>query len=70
MSDKQQTAVDWLLDQLSEQHTPRQWDQIIQQARAMFEAQMTDAYAYGMGETSQWNSIDKMFNQYYKDTFK
>lgn len=75
VDNKQQTAVEWLIEQVNIDRYKRafdesEWKFTLKHALEMEKQQLEDAYAYGMGETSQWDSIDKMFNQYYKDTFK
>jgi hypothetical protein len=47
--------------------------EVIDKAEELLEVekeQMLDVYSYGMGETHQWDSIEKMFEQYFKETYE
>jgi 3-methyladenine DNA glycosylase AlkD len=59
------TAVEWLLEKLTETHTNDEWKKIIKQAKEMEKQQIIEAYKYG-------NQSDVYFKpeQYYNETFK
>jgi hypothetical protein len=42
MSNKKQTAVEWLLQQFDGEKTPRQWEDVFKKAKAMEKEQMID----------------------------
>ena len=76
-----QTAVEWFYNELIEHKIIKKekhftfvknfattYELLLEQAKQMEKRQMEDAYAYGMGETSQWDNINKMFDQYYNET--
>ena len=74
---KKETAVEWLFTQITLPENMnnirlggmKKLVELTQQALKMEWKQMVDSYAYGIGETSQWDDIDKMFDQYYKNEF-
>jgi hypothetical protein len=75
-----QTAVEWFFKCLFEEHgeftleqiktdNPKLWE-IYQQAKEMFEEQITDAFNNGFS-TTQWDKIkENKAKQYYYETFK
>lgn len=64
MAEKQQSAVDWLLDKLHYLHSTK-WDDITQQARLLFEEQIKNAWMDGGSTLSAKNAV-----KYYDNTFK
>jgi len=61
---KQQTAVEWLVDNIHYLHSTR-WEEIIEEAKEMEEKQITDAWEDGKDSFSTRNA-----KQYYNETFK
>ena len=57
-----ETAVEWLLEKLTETHTNDEWKAIIKQAKEMEKEQIIDAY-----ETSHISMMTA--EQYYNETF-
>jgi hypothetical protein len=68
----QQTAVEWLFDQIPLEWTiKRSAFDALQQAKAMEQQQIKDAVIYGLdedGHTGDWKI--KFVNDYYNKTFK
>jgi len=72
MSNKKQTAVDWLVDQL--ENNPiviKDWVDVLKRTKAMEKEQIVKAYREG--RTDEQSGIDKYFNrsseQYYNQTY-
>lgn len=67
---KKQTAVEWLFLMINNPNDNQEMaKKCFAKAKEMEKEQMQDAYAYGMSESSQWDNINKMFEQYYNETF-
>ena len=70
MSDKKQTAVNWLIDRLTEKYvsdiTPEEWFGIMGQAKQIEREQIEEAY--GDGLTAHPNDFTKT-NEYYDQTY-
>jgi hypothetical protein len=66
MSNKKQTAVEWLVSHLNKQEwfTFKQ-NEYIEQAKAMEKEQIIDAYYEG-----KENGFKEQFDQYYKETYE
>ena len=64
------TAVEWLVEQICGDHTS-EWQEQIEQAKAMEKEQIVDAY-YQIGKDHQDMifPIEKNAEQYYNQTFK
>ena len=66
-----QTAVEWLVEQICGDHTS-EWQEQIEQAKAMEKEQIIDAYLKDIGKVT----IDKALvhwdkaEEYYNETFK
>ena len=63
---KQQTAVEWLFEKITEQGTNPYWDMRFIQAKQMEKEQITDAYIMG-----SYDMAAKEFNpeKYYKEIY-
>lgn len=73
MSAKKQTAVEWLVQQIFGDHTS-QWQKEIDQADAMFEQQIIDAWDNGYANGYDLGKYDDEPNpddaeQYYAETY-
>ena len=66
MSNKKQTAVDWLVDNLHYLHSTK-WDDIVEKAKAMEKEQIKEAYSNGY--EAGWDSEDWVPENYYNETF-
>jgi predicted secreted protein len=66
-----QTAVEWLVQQLSKEWQLEDRDlHLIQQAKEMEKEQIIDAFNNGFS-TTQWDKIkENKAEQYYNETFK
>ena len=63
MENKQMTAVEWLLNEIADNYkTPRQWQEIAEQAKEMEREQIEKAYEKGAEES--WDA-----EQYYNETY-
>ena len=61
------TAVEWLLEKLTETHTNDEWKEIIRQAKEMEKDQICEAYAIGGSPLlGPW----EFGEEYYNNTFK
>ena len=69
MSNKQQTAIDWLIEQwpILESDLP---DWLIQQAKEMEKEQIAEAYWNGSDGIEDKSSILKIGIEYYNDTYQ
>jgi uncharacterized protein YycO len=68
---KQQTAVEWLVNEIAEKYNFRfatYYGQEIQQAKAMFQQQIIDAYKVDVDEYP--TQLSERAEQYYNQTFK
>ena len=64
----QQTAVDWIVDQMLSEGHKEMWKDMIQQAKQMEKEQMHKVASFWRGKE---NEIEKpIFQQYYNETFK
>ena len=65
-----QTAVEWLVEQICGDHTS-EWQEQIEQAKAMEKQQIIDAY-YQIGKDHQDMifPIEKNAEQYYTETYE
>ena len=84
MSEKQQTAVEWLMSKLQDINpTQIEWHEAIEQAKEMEKEQIKDSYKKGFAYRDTWNwelNVDwnedlkedneNEFEQYYNETFK
>ena len=67
----EQTAVEWLFEKLWE--TPKDkfnWYLIFGQAKQMGKEQIIDAYDAGLFDGSMDDVNDRIYKQYYNETFK
>ncbi len=64
---KQQTAVEWLIQQFSKHYAIWQLEDEIKQAKEMEEQQMLEFWNGGIDCTEEGG---KSFEQYYNETFK
>jgi hypothetical protein len=67
----EQTAVEWLFEKLWE--TPKDkfnWYLIFGQAKQMEKEQIIDAYDAGLFDGSMDDVNDRIYKQYYNETFK
>jgi len=71
-----QTAVEWVLEKLTETHTNDEWKKIIKQAKEMEKQQLIDTwddgfdfgYYYGKyNENSEINSGEEYYNNIFKN---
>jgi arginine deiminase len=71
MSNKQQTAVDWLIEQLYESITlqSKHIEEIKAKAKEMEKQQMIQ-FAKGWMWNIELSDIDKTLEQYYNETFE
>ena len=71
MSNKEQTAVDWLFKQLWDEPQDKfTWYAILRQAKAMHKEEIKDAYYNGGSyEDLTKNEILKIAEQFYNETF-
>jgi hypothetical protein len=69
-NNKQQTAVEWLIEHYTfADLTADSWQMIQQQAKEMEKDQINDAYFQGF-EDNVWDSLDDNFNlEYYNETY-
>jgi len=65
MSNKQQTAVDWLLSQFDGEKTPRQWEEVFKQAKGMHREEIEQAFIDGKMDSKGTPS-----DTYYKDKYE
>lgn len=70
MSNKQLTAVDWLLQQFDEEKTPRQWEEVYKQAKELEKQQIESAYNDGYCDEGFLGDSNKSAEQYYKETYE
>lgn len=85
MSNKKQTAVDWLLQQFDGEKTPRQWEEVFKQAKELEKQQIVNSFysgfhkGYNVGQDDAQShplaltiadNIHKDFEQYYKETYE
>ena len=54
------TAIDWLLEKLTETYTNDEWKEIIRQAKAMELEQMTEAWKVGYDLAINGGRIPKL----------
>ena len=70
MSDKKQTAVNWLIDRLTEKYvsdiTPEEWFGIMGQAKQIEREQIEEAYGDGLN-AHRTNFCNR--NEYYDQTY-
>ena len=73
MSDKKQTAVNWLIDRLTERYvsdiTPEEWFGIKWQAKQMEREQIEDAFAESRLTHPMAGFKHDTFNEYYDQTY-
>ena len=67
MNNKQQTAVEWLVDNLHYLHSTK-WDDIVEQAKAMEKEQRMEAWCSGYDSYDEDISGDSPL-EYYNKTF-
>ena len=60
MNKMEETAIDWLLEKLTETHTNDEWKEIIRQAKAMELEQMTEAWKVGYDLAINGGRIPKL----------
>ena len=61
----QQTAIDWIVDQMLSEGHKEMWKDMIQQAKQMEKKQMKKSWSDGFSFQSPY----KNFEQYYKETY-
>lgn len=63
----QQTAIDWIVDQMLSEGHKEMWKDMIQQAKQMEKEQMHKVASFWRGKE---NEIEKpIFEQYYNETY-
>ncbi len=66
---KKQTAVEWLLNEISDNHkTPRQWQEIVKQAKEMEREQIINAIILNQNGLLRRKTIVEA-QQYYNETY-
>lgn len=65
---KQQTAVEWLVEQVFGKHT-YVWNDVIEQAKQMEREQIINAHLLGLIHPLEMEAT-KQAEQYYKETYK
>ena len=70
-AEKQQTAVEWLVEQICGDHT-EQWQKEIEQAKAMEKQQIFESYCQGCFDITQDEDIfpRETAEDYYNETYK
>jgi hypothetical protein len=68
----EQTAVEWLVEQLAPSVSLQQKyiDELLEQAKEMEKEQIIDAYDAGLFDGSMDDVNDRIYKQYYNETFK
>ena len=70
-----QTAIEWLVNQMSKSHTSREWDKIIEQAKQIEKEQIMDASESmyikckggdGMPVLALKDLVENQYNKIYK----
>ena len=66
------TAIDWLLEKVTETHTNDEWKEIIRQAKAMEKNQIIESYCVGCLDITKDENIlpRETSEEYYNETFK
>ena len=66
------TAVEWLVEQLAPSVSLQQKyiDELLEQAKEMEKEQIIDAYDAGLFDGSMDDVNDRIYKQYYNETFK
>ena len=66
------TAVEWLLEKLTETHTNDEWKAIIKQAKDMEKEQIIESYCTGCLDITKDENIfpRETSEEYYNETFK
>jgi hypothetical protein len=77
MSNKNQTAVEWLFDKITQNQDIRwrgtQYEDLFEQAKAMEKEQIMDAFDNGLafGFDDAWHGVESIDStQYYKETYE
>ena len=67
-----ETAVEWLLEKLTETHTSGEWKAIIKQAKEMEKNQIIESYCVGCLDITKDENIfpRETSEEYYNETFK
>jgi len=66
-NEKEQTAVDWLLDRIEDVDlTEKLWENVKQQAKEMEKEQIEEAYKYAR---AHWSREDGNAERYYNETY-
>ena len=71
MSDKKQSSVDWLIEEINKQKAwadPSKLEPIIQEAKAKFKDQISRAYFMGLIDGGNHNPQDYFKNTYEDET--
>jgi hypothetical protein len=66
--EQKQTAVEWLVEQICGDHTS-EWQEQIDQAKAMEKEQIVEAYDAGLFDGTMDDVNDRMHKQYYNKTY-
>ena len=66
------TAIDWLLEKVTENHTNDEWKEIIRQAKAMEKNQIIESYCVGCLDITKDENIfpRETSEEYYNENFK
>ena len=66
------TAIDWLLEKITETHTNDEWKAIIKQAKEMEKQQIIESYCTGCLDITKDENIfpRETSEEYYNETFK
>jgi|688.fasta_scaffold1494760_1 hypothetical protein len=77
MSNKNQTAIEWLFDKITQNQDIRwrgtQYEDLFEQAKAMEKEQIMDAFDNGLafGFDDAWHGVESIDStQYYKETYE
>jgi len=67
-----QTAVEWVLEKLTETHTNDEWKKIIKQAKEIEKQQIIESYCIGCLDITKDENIfpRETSEDYYNETFK
>lgn len=72
MSNKKQTAVEWLVDKLMKGEYINSSNELVEQAKQMEKEQIIDSYCQGCADITKDDSIfpREKSEQYYKETYE
>ena len=75
MSNKKQTAVEWLVDRIIQDKnhndiSKKVWEELFEQAKAMEKEQIENAYKIGKIEANMPKEFNVKGEQYYKENYE